>query len=84
MLENLRDSNPDDLALRDAEHYLFVNAEVYNARHNRLWQAVVWEYWSLMTIGYSSAKVVGVIQSTPPTPSELSWGIKGCWNGLLY
>jgi RHS repeat-associated protein len=89
----LRDINPDDLTLRDLEHYLWTASQVQEAgKHGRPWQTIVSSYWMIMTIGYSVAKIsflgsvlrlLDIWKTTPPTWQELVSGLRGTVEGQI-
>jgi RHS repeat-associated protein len=84
-----RDRYPDDLQLRDLEHYLWTASQVQEAgRHGRFWQTAVSTYWVLMTGGYSGVKVIasplrwtGLWPTTRPTWNEFWSGLAGTGEG---
>lgn len=82
-----RDAHPKDLALRDAEHYLYMrflsNAAANTAPDsgNFLGQQAVFALWNL---GYDPLKALtGNLfgTATPPSWSSFVLGFKGQWDG---
>jgi len=82
---------PDDLVLRDAEHYLFTYNETFQSgKRGQGWQWGTSAFWMITTAGYSGAKWVlsplrwwGVWKTTPPTWSEVWYGWRGTIEGKL-
>lgn len=71
-----RDSNPNDLSLRDAEHFLYT----YTSTRDNPWLALP-NYFA--TYGYSALKAIGFFPTaTPPSIDEVVAGLRGIASGL--
>jgi RHS repeat-associated protein len=78
-----------DPVYRDVDHYLFAADFVYVAGKYGL-QVPAWLFVSFYTPAYSFLKLVfidhiifGLWDTTLPTISEISWGLKGSWQQLI-